>query len=284
MTAEMVERRQRHRPDAEPADSLLLDEPAPVTAPARAVARVDLVPPIVEIRRKNAATERKLVAGLLALLIAIVAGGLAVAMLAFTAEGTLAAERVRSQLLLNEQKQYTEVSAVKAQLGAYDGATLAALYSEADWARLMTELDTVLPDDVTLASESITVKGLSDDTSGIIEATGLDAPGVIEISFTANAERFDSPTPLLNALKGLTGYVSATVDAVAASNDAGYTITGIVQLGADALGGTARVGQLDADQLADLHEQLDIAATTTTADDTAADTTTEGADATSAGE
>lgn len=283
MTAEMVERRQRHRPDAEPADSLLLDEPAPVTAPARAVARVDLVPPIVEIRRKNAATERKLVAGLLALLIAIVAGGLAVAMLAFTAEGTLAAERVRSQLLLNEQKQYTEVSAVKAQLGAYDGATLAALYSEADWARLMTELDTVLPDDVTLASESITVKGLSDDTSGIIEATGLDAPGVIEISFTANAERFDSPTPLLNALKGLTGYVSATVDAVAASNDAGYTITGIVQLGADALGGTARVGQLDADQLAALHEQLDIAATTT-ADDTATDTTTEGADATSAGE
>lgn len=283
MTAEMVERRQRHRPDAEPADSLLLDEPAPVTAPARAVARVDLVPPIVEIRRKNAATERKLVAGLLALFIAIVAGGLAVAMLAFTAEGTLAAERVRSQLLLNEQKQYTEVSAVKAQLGAYDGATLAALYSEADWARLMTELDTVLPDDVTLASESITVKGLSDDTSGIIEATGLDAPGVIEISFTANAERFDSPTPLLNALKGLTGYVSATVDAVAASNDAGYTITGIVQLGADALGGTARVGQLDADQLAALHEQLDIAATTT-ADDTATDTTTEGADATSAGE
>lgn len=283
MTAEMVERRQRHRPDAEPADSLLLDEPAPVTAPARAVARVDLVPPIVEIRRKNAATERKLVAGLLALLIAIVAGGLAVAMLAFTAEGTLAAERVRSQLLLNEQKQYTEVSAVKAQLGAYDGATLAALYSEADWARLMTELDTVLPDDVTLASESITVKGLSDDTSGIIEATGLDAPGVIEISFTANAERFDSPTPLLNALKGLTGYVSATVDAVAASNDAGYTITGIVQLGADALGGAARVGQLDADQLAALHEQLDIAATTT-ADDTATDTTTEGADATSAGE
>ncbi|WP_454112355.1 hypothetical protein [Microbacterium aurum] len=283
MTAEMVERRQRHRPDAEPADSLLLDEPAPVTAPARAVARVDLVPPIVEIRRKNAATERKLVAGLLALLIAIVAGGLAVAMLAFTAEGTLAAERVRSQLLLNEQKQYTEVSAVKAQLGAYDGATLAALYSEADWARLMTELDTVLPNDVTLATESITVKGLSDDTSGIIEATGLDAPGVIEISFTANAERFDSPTPLLNALKGLTGYVSATVDAVAASNDAGYTITGIVQLGADALGGTARVGELDADQLAALHEQLDIAATTT-ADDTATDTTTEGADATSAGE
>lgn len=283
MTAEMVERRQRHRPDAEPADSVLLDEPAPVTAPARAVARVDLVPPIVEIRRKNAATERKLVAGLLALLIAIVAGGLAVAMLAFTAEGTLAAERVRSQLLLNEQKQYTEVSAVKAQLGAYDGATLAALYSEADWARLMTELDTVLPNDVTLATESITVKGLSDDTSGIIEATGLDAPGVIEISFTANAERFDSPTPLLNALKGLTGYVSATVDAVAASNDAGYTITGIVQLGADALGGTARVGQLDADQLAALHEQLDIAATTT-ADDTATDTTTEGADATSAGE
>lgn len=279
MTTEMTERRQRHRPD--PSD-VELDEPAPTHTPVDAIARVDLVPPIVEARRRHAATERKLMAGMLALLVAVVAAGLAMAALAMSAESTLSAERTRAQVLLNEQKKYSEVSSIKAHLGGYDGAELAALYSEASWSRLMTELDAVLPADVSLATESITVKVVSDDAASI-ESTGLDAPGVIEISFTANAARFDSPTPLLDALSRLTGYVSATVEAVA-SNESGYLITGVVQLGADALGGTARTDALDADKLTALHEQLEQAATTSPTTGTETTEATDGADATSAGE
>lgn len=279
MTTEMTERRQRHRPD--PSD-VELDEPAPTHTPVRAIARVDLVPPIVEARRRHAATERKLMAGMLALLVAVVAAGLAMAALAMSAESTLSAERTRAQVLLNEQKKYSEVSSIKAHLGGYDGAELAALYSEASWSRLMTELDAVLPADVSLATESITVKVVADDAASI-ESTGLDAPGVIEISFTANAARFDSPTPLLDALSRLTGYVSATVEAVA-SNESGYLITGVVQLGADALGGTARTDALDADKLTALHEQLEQAATTSPTTGTETTEATDGADATSAGE
>ena len=279
MTTQMTERRQRHRPD--PSD-VELDEPAPTHTPVDAIARVDLVPPIVEARRRHAATERKLMAGMLALLVAVVAAGLAMAALAMSAESTLSAERTRAQVLLNEQKKYSEVSSIKAHLGGYDGAELAALYSEASWSRLMTELDAVLPADVSLATESITVKVVSDDAASI-ESTGLDAPGVIEISFTANAARFDSPTPLLDALSRLTGYVSATVEAVA-SNESGYLITGVVQLGADALGGTARTDALDADKLTALHEQLEQAATTSPTTGTETTEATDGADATSAGE
>lgn len=279
MTTEMTERRQRHRPD--PSD-VELDEPAPTHTPVYAIARVDVVPPIVEARRRHAATERKLMVGMLALLVAVVAAGLAMAALAMSAESTLSAERTRAQVLLNEQKKYSEVSSIKAHLGGYDGAELAALYSEASWSRLMTELDAVLPADVSLATESITVKVVSDDAASI-ESTGLDAPGVIEISFTANAARFDSPTPLLDALSRLTGYVSATVEAVA-SNESGYLITGVVQLGADALGGTARTDALDADKLTALHEQLEQAATTSPTTGTETTEATDGADATSAGE
>lgn len=279
MTTEMTERRQRHRPD--PSD-VELDEPAPTHTPVDAIARVDLVPPIVEARRRHAATERKLMVGMLALLVAVVAAGLAMAALAMSAESTLSAERTRAQVLLNEQKKYSEVSSIRAHLGGYDGAELAALYSEASWSRLMTELDAVLPADVSLATESITVKVVADDAASI-ESTGLDAPGVIEISFTANAARFDSPTPLLDALSRLTGYVSATVEAVA-SNESGYLITGVVQLGADALGGTARTDALDADKLTALHEQLEQAATTSPTTGTETTEATDGADATSAGE
>lgn len=277
MTTETVERRQRQRPET---TSPLEGDVEHVSTAVRSVARVDLVPPIVETRRRHAATERKLIAGVLALLVLVVVAGLAVAMMAMSAENALTAERTRAQVLINEQKQYSEVSSVKSQLGAYEGAELVALYSEADWSRLMTELDSVLPEDVTLATESITVKGVS-DAGPSIESTGLDAPGVIEISFTANAARFDSPTPLLNALSRLTGYVSATVDAVA-SNESGYLITGVVQLGSGALGGTQRVTALDAEQIAQLHEALGLAATTTP--DAASSETTDDADATSAGE
>lgn len=275
MTAEAVERRQRRRSDVDP---LSPEAAPPAPAPARAVARVDLVPPIVEIRRKNAALERKLAAGLILLVALVIAAALAVAMLAFAAEGRLAAERTRTQLLLTEQRNYAEVADVKAQLADYDDAEVAALFAEANWERLMRELDTVLPADVSLSSEEITVKGLTSDTSGVFETTGLDAPGVIEIAFTADAAQFDSPTPLLNALKGLTGYVSATVDAVAESGETGYTITGIVQLSADALGGTGRTDALDAEALAALHEQLEIAATTTP--QVESDTATDGTDTT----
>lgn len=270
MTAETVARRQRQRGESGVSTPESIDS----VAPARSFARVDLVPPIVETRRKNAALERKLAAGLILLVALIIAAALGVAILAFAAEGRLDAERTRTQVLLNEQRSYAEVANVKAQLADYDDAEIAAVFSEANWSRLMRELDTVLPGDVALATESISVKGLSADTSGIYEVTGLDAPGVIEISFSATAVRFDSPTPLLDALKGLTGYVSATVDAVAESGEEGYTITGVVQLGADALGGTSRADALDADVLAALHEQLEIAATTTPAAETDAATDT----------
>lgn len=277
MTAEVTERRQRQRSSSQPSPFDELQE-VETSTPARAIARVDLVPPIVGIRRKNRATISRLMIGLLGLVLIIAAASVGVAFLAGRAESALDTERARTLTLLQEQQSYSEVSSVIAQLGGYDGAEISALYSEADWARLQGELDTVLPDDITLATETVVIKGL-DAGASAIEATGLDAPGVIEISFTANAARFDSPTPLLNALSQLTGYVSATVSAVAESGESGYTITGVVQLGADALGGTARVGELDADTIAQLHEQLELKATTIPGSgttDAGTDTATEG--------
>lgn len=286
MTTEMVERRQRHRTHSEPFEDF---PPPQVSAPAVAFARVDLLPPIVEIRRKNAAVIRRLMLGLVGLVVLVVAASLAVSMLAMTAENNQAAERARTAVLLNQQREYSELSTVRGQLGDYDTAAMLALFAEADWSRLMTELDKVLPDGVDLATESIAIKGLGTDSAAGVETTGLDKPGVIEISFTANADKFDSPTPLLNALSKLTGYIDASVSAVAASGEDGYTITGVVQLGADALGGTARVKALEADLIQKLHEQLETVATTPPGAATDAATGTDGAvdaakDAADAGE
>ncbi len=274
MTAEVVERRQRQRGNTGEQPVAESHEVHEAVTAVHAVPRVDLVPPIVDIRRRHNALERKLLAGLVVLFAFVVAAGLAVSILAILAENNLTAERTRSEILLNDQKSYQELSTVKAQLGAYDSAEVAALFPEADWSRLMRELDAVLPADVSLVSETVRVKGLTSVTAGGFETTGLDAPGVIEIEFSATADRFDSPTPLLNALAGLTGYVSATVDAVAASTDAGYTITGVVELGTDALGGTARVAALDPELVTRLHEQLDTVATTAPAAATTTDDAT----------
>ncbi len=254
---------------------------AVVSTPVMGVVRVDLVPPIVEARRRSARTIRALVYGLLALIVAVVMAILAMSMLALKAETTLDDERTRGQLLVQQQNEYSELISVKRSLADYEFALPEALFAEANWARLMTELDTVLPDEVTLVTEDVAVRGLGNDDGSVSDNGGLDAQGVIQISFTANADRFDSPTPLLNALSELTGFQSATVDAVSASDEVGYVITGVVQLGSEALGGTSRVKDLDEDLMADLHQQLQDVATganqePSETDETTIDGTTEG--------
>lgn len=226
--------------------------------------RVDLLPPIVEVRRKQNATLRLLMLGLVGIAAIAIVASLAVWVLATVAERGLADEQARTATLLQEQNTFTDVIAVKSQLGDYDQARMAALYADTDWARIMRELDAAMPAGVSIESESITIKGLISDNAAAPTADGsvaIDAPGVIEILFSATAPTFDSPTPLLNALAGLTGYVSANVSAVSNTGEQGYTINGGVQLDARALGGTARTGTLDADELKALQDALMTAAT-----------------------
>ena len=125
---------------------------AVVSTPVMGVVRVDLVPPIVEARRRSARTIRALIYGLLALIVAVVMAILAMSMLALKAETTLDDERTRGQLLVQQQNEYNELISVKRSLADYEFALPEALFAEANWARLMTELDTVLPDEVTLVN------------------------------------------------------------------------------------------------------------------------------------
>ncbi|MFS0867151.1 hypothetical protein AB3M83_07420 [Microbacterium sp. 179-B 1A2 NHS] len=247
MTVDVTERRQRRQ--TEPTSATL-------GTPALSVARVDLLPPVVEVRRRQGLIVRLLSLGLVVLLLIVATAGFLVALVANAAEDALAAEQTRTRLLALEESKYSDVSAVKVQLLDHSDAELAALFAEADWSRLMTELDDVLPEAITLTTETISLKGISEDAPAA-ETTGLDAPGVIEIAFTATAAEFVTPTPLLNALSELTGYQSATVDSVSESDEDGYTISGIVQLGTEALGGTPRVEALDPEALELLHQTLE---------------------------
>lgn len=227
--------------------------------------RVDLLPPIVEVRRKQNATLRLLMLGLVGVAAIAVVASVAMWLLATAAEQGLAAEQSRTATLLQEQNTYSEVIGVKSKLGDYDSAQMAALYADTDWARIMRELDAALPAGVAIESESIMIKGLSTESAEVASADGsitIDPAGVIEILFSAKAPAFGSPTALLDALSRMTGYVSANVSAVSNTGEEGYTITGAVQLGGAALGGTARVGALDAEQVKSLQDALMAAATT----------------------
>lgn len=226
------------------------------------VARVDLLPPSVELRRRQSATLRLLGLGLAGLLLIAVAGSFATSFFAGDAERRLAEEQARSAQLITEQNQYLEVSGIKAQLGDHETAQMAALFLDIDWPRMMRELDAALPAGMVLNAETVTIRGV--DTEAAAEAEGavhLDAPGVIEISFTANTPVFESTTPLLTALANLTGYVSARVDAVNGGTEDGYTVAGVVQLNASAFGGTARAAALDEELLVALRVALQEAVT-----------------------
>ncbi len=259
------------------------DAAAPRPSPlAGAGPRVDLMPPVVEVRRKQNATLRLLTLGLVGVVAIAVVASLAVWMLATGAESALADEQDRTAGLLAEQATYSELIDVKAKLADYEYVDLAALYAEADWSRIMRELDAALPAGVSLSTEGISVKGLTADTSTSSDANSvaIDAPGVIQVDFAASAPAFDSPTPLLNGLEKMTGYISADVSAVSNSANDGYVITGSVRLGAAALGGTARVAALDPERLKALQDALVEVATappTAAAPDTTTTDTTTGA-------
>lgn len=240
------------------------EKPAPIPQPNLGRGpRVDLLPPIVEVRRRQNKTIRLLMLSLVGIAAIVVVASLAVALTAGVAEAMLAKERQRGTDLLNQQGQYAEVIQVRAQLADAQTAQLAALYPDADWARIMRELDAALPAGMSITSESIAVNGLS----GVVDtplagSVAIDAPGVVEISFSAAAPSFDSPSPLLAALQNMTGYVSANVSAVANTSEKGYDITGAVRLDGRALGGLARQSTLNADALKQLQDALVLAAIT----------------------
>lgn len=263
--APAVEKTRRQGAPVAPAPDKKTQAPKTAAAPRFADGpRVDLLPPIVEARRKQNATLRLLMLVLIGIALIAVVASLAVSLVAAGAEQRLADERLRTTQLQQEQAKYTEVMQVKAQLADYESAEMAALFSEADWARIMRELDAAMPEGVEITSESVIVKGVGGDAAAAPAegSVALDAPGVIEIAFAAKAPSFDSPTPLLNALQNLTGYVSADVSAVSNGGEDGYSITGSVRLGAAALGGTARANALDPEILKAFHEALATAVTT----------------------
>ncbi|WP_460801900.1 hypothetical protein [Microbacterium sp. GXF6406] len=256
-------------------------------ATVASVARVDLIPPIVGIRRKQNAQIRSLMTGLVLLAIIVIVISLAVSFFANGAEKKLTAEQTRGAQLIVEQNQYSEVAGIKAQLIDYETARWAALYSEADWARIMRELDSAMPDGVDITAEAIAVKGLGTANRSTKDANAIviDKPGVIEVAFTAQSDIFESPTAILNALaKTMTGFTSANVDSVVGAREDGYVVTGIVQLNAGALGGTSRTGSLDAETLEQLHKQLEQVAIAPPAAVAPAAEATEDADQTSTGE
>ena len=217
------------------------------------VPRVDLLPPMIEQRRRRTATLRLLMLGLLGLVLIAVTASFAVSVSADEAERELAAAQTRSAQLAAEQGRYTEVAGIKAQLVDTSVARLAALYIEADWQRMMQELDAALPPDVLLTSEVISIVPVAPAAPG---AVTLDAPGLIEIRFTADSGALDQSVPLLGALQNLTGFVSATVDSVVGEEL--RVISGVVRLDARAFG-TPRAGDLDPDTVASLRAALEAA-------------------------
>lgn len=254
--------------------------PAAKKRPAQAALpttpRVDLLPPIVEIRRQESKTIRRLSFGLVGLVAVVLIASVGASTLAMTAETALATENARKARLLTEEKAYSEVISVKALLGDYDAAIMSALYSEADWARIMREIDGSMPEGVAITSEVVRINGLGTEAVEV-PAVSLDTAGVVSIAFTALSANVISSTEVLNLLSGLTGYSSAHVESVAGSAENGFTVTAVVELNAAALGGTPRTGGLNPEQVTALRDALHLAATqppapapsTEDADDTA---------------
>lgn len=245
--------------------------------------RVDLLPPIVETRRKQNGTLRLLSLALVGIAAIAVLASLGAGLGAMQAEGALADETARGQKLAAEEQNYTDVIAINNQLSAQSTAKTAALFWEVDWPNLLVALDGALPAGVSLDSETVTVKpyssnGTATTTSGT-PVTAIDKPGVIVVAFEATSPDVPSTIPLLNQLQAIPGVVTARVETFAVDTEVGYRVTGEVQIDATWIGTTARSKAIDSDAVKQLRDDL-FKATVTPVTPTPSATSTTGADST----
>jgi Tfp pilus assembly protein PilN len=215
--------------------------PAKAGKPVKAVLviggmpRVDLLPPEIHKERAAGATRRRLLIGLVGVVLIAIAGTAASTVLATQAQTQLADEQSRTASLLAEQSKYLEVRSVQAQVGLVQAAQQVAVSTEIDWKAYLNAVQATLPKSVTI--DTVKVDSAS-PVAVYAQPTGpLQGPRVATITFTAKSKALPDVPTWLDALTTLPGFADAlpgsvnldtaaqvyTVDITVHVNDAAYS-------------------------------------------------------------
>lgn len=194
--------------------------------------RISLLPPEVAAERAGRAVRRVLVAVVFVALVAM--GGVVtlVSLDAATAQAALADERARTDDLLRQQGEYSEVRVVANRLETATAARWVGASTEVDWTEYVGSLNATLPTGTTL--RAVNVDGSTPLETYVQATTPLQPPRVATLSITARTAELADVAQWLVNLRALPGFADATPNTVTAVDGGGYTVELTLHIDGDA--------------------------------------------------
>lgn len=210
--------------------------------------RVELMPPVVAQRQREAAVRRLMVVVLVATILAVT-GGFVVALLQnVTAQVALATAHARTEELLAEEQTYAEGAVVSGLLTKVQGARTLVSADEVLWARVYADIRASLPADVLL--EELTLKSDVPWLDPAVPEGPLQATGVARVRVVLITPTFPDTAAVLRALEKSNGFAyDATFESITGFGP--YLSTVTYSLGIDALGNRFPAGQEVASDVSD---------------------------------
>lgn len=174
--------------------------------------RVDLMPPEVHKERFAKVVRRRLILGVLGVLVITLAGSAAATMISLDAQSQLAAEQSRTPGIVAEQVKYVDVRTVQGQVDQVKIAQQVGVSTEIDWKKYLEGVQAILPGSVTIQSVAITSASPLEIYAQ--PTAPLQGARVATVTFEATSSVLPDVPAWLTSLASLPGFADALPNSV----------------------------------------------------------------------
>lgn len=169
--------------------------------------RVDLMPPEVHKERAAKVVRRRLILGVLGVLVITLVGSAAATLLSLGAQDQLVAEQSRTPGILAEQAKYVDARTVQGQVDQVKVAQQVGVSTEIDWKKYLEGVQAILPGSVAIQSVSIT--SASPLAIYAQPTAPLQGARVATVAFEATSSVLPDVPAWLTSLATLPGFADA---------------------------------------------------------------------------
>lgn len=174
--------------------------------------RVSLLPPEVNDYHRSRSVRRRLIGGVIAVLLVVAAAVGGSYFLAGLSQSALDAARLESQALLAQEAEFADLRQLQAEIALVQAGQMVGASTEIEWKAYLQDLQATLPPGVTL--ETVKIESASPFVDFAQSSVPLQGSRVATLSFAAFSPTIPSIPVWLDGLAELTGFVDAVPGSV----------------------------------------------------------------------
>lgn len=197
-----------------------------------AIPRADLLPGELKAEAKLAA-QRRALGGLVILSVILVAGGYAYATITAVASAQrLVDSNTTTTSLLNQAKEYSEVTQLQAQVKTDKAAQIVGVSTEIDWQAYLELVQGSLPAGTSIRTVSATTVAAGAEAPA--PGGPLLNPSIATLNFDATTATLPDVSAWIDSLSKLPGFADALATSIT-QQDGGYSVTIVMHITEEAL-------------------------------------------------